>query len=174
MLVLLGRDGVMTDDLADTGTDPRAAGLLPCAGAAVRRLSDSGHRVVTVLEPRHPAMVGAPSALWRALEDRLRDALRSFGARLDQVLSPDMADGSLHGVIGAALRAHRVAAADAAVVSDSQPLLAAAAGAGCRRVLVRTGAGARLQAEGLPAHVLPVAVHADLGAAVDALVGRPP
>jgi D-glycero-D-manno-heptose 1,7-bisphosphate phosphatase len=173
MLVLLGRDGVITDDVADAGADPRAANLLPCAGAAVRRLNDSGHRVVVVLERRRPALADAPPALWRAVEDRLRDALRPFGARLDRVLPPDSADGNPHDVVGAALRAHRAAASEAIVVSDFLPLLEAAAAAGCRRVLVRTGAGARLQAGGLPAHILPVAVHRDLGAAVDALVGQP-
>lgn len=146
MLMLLGRDGVMTENLADAGTDPRRAGLLPCAGAAVRRLNESGHRVVVVLERRHPVLAGAPPTLWREIEDRLR----------------------------AALRAYRVAREDAVVVSDSLPLIAAAADAGCRRALVRTGAGACLQARGLPAHVLPVAVHDDLGAAVGALVGPPP
>lgn len=173
MLVLLGRDGVLTDDLADAGADPRAARLLPCAGAAVRRLNDFGHRVVVILERRHPAQVGAPAALWRAVEERLRDALRPFGARLDQVRLPDETDGNPHGAIGAALRAHRFAADRTVVVSDSLPMLAAAADAGCGRLLVRTGAGARLQAAGLPAHILPVAVHADLGAAAGALVGQP-
>jgi D-glycero-D-manno-heptose 1,7-bisphosphate phosphatase len=174
MLVLLGRDGVMTENLADAGTDPRRAGLLPCAGAAVRRLNESGHRVVVVLERRHPVLAGAPPTLWREIEDRLRDALRPDGARLDLVLRPDATGESPLNCVRAALRAYRVAREDAVVVSESLPLIAAAADAGCRRALVRTGAGACLQARGLPAHVLPVAVHDDLGAAVGALVGPPP
>ena len=48
--------------------------------------------------------------------------------------------------------------------------LQAAGAVGCRRILVRTGKGAATQARGIPADLLPVAVHADLAAAVAALL----
>ncbi|MGE5145590.1 MAG: HAD hydrolase-like protein, partial [Candidatus Eiseniibacteriota bacterium] len=61
-------------------------------------------------------------------------------------------------------------AAATPMIGDSLRDLEAAAAIGCRRVLVRTGKGSATQAAGLPAHVLPVAVHEDLWSAIDALL----
>jgi hypothetical protein len=51
----------------------------------------------------------------------------------------------------------------------------AAASIGCPRHLVRTGHGARTQAQGLPPETLPVAIHETLADAVEVLLskGRP-
>jgi D-glycero-D-manno-heptose 1,7-bisphosphate phosphatase len=68
----------------------------------------------------------------------------------------------------------RVAPERAIMIGDALRDLEAATAAGCRRILVRSGQGRATQAAGLPAHVLPVAVHEDLAAAVDALLEAAP
>ncbi|MND01769.1 D,D-heptose 1,7-bisphosphate phosphatase [compost metagenome] len=59
------------------------------------------------------------------------------------------------------------------MIGDAMRDLEAALRAGCKRVLVRTGQGRDTQAAGISEALLPVSVHADLAAAVDAfLAGR--
>jgi D-glycero-D-manno-heptose 1,7-bisphosphate phosphatase len=69
-----------------------------------------------------------------------------------------------------ALRQFGTAPHEAVMIGDDLRDLQAAAAAGCARILVRSGKGAATQAAGLPAEVLPVAVYADLPAAVEALL----
>jgi D-glycero-D-manno-heptose 1,7-bisphosphate phosphatase len=109
---------------------------------------------------------------------RLREALARDGARLDALFfCPDPPDRrSSHrkpapGMLRDALARFGVAAADAVMIGDDLRDLEAAAALGMPRRLVRTGHGARVQAEGIPPRVLPVAVDDDLAAAVDALLG---
>jgi D-glycero-D-manno-heptose 1,7-bisphosphate phosphatase len=70
-----------------------------------------------------------------------------------------------------AMQRFRVAGHDATMIGDSLRDLEAALAAGAARVLVRTGHGAATQAAGLPPGLLPVGVHEDLAAAVDAMLG---
>lgn len=72
------------------------------------------------------------------------------------------------GVLRMALARFGAAAADTPFVGDQVDDLKAAFHAGCQRVLVRTGLGAKTEAAGLPAYVAPVAIVDDLAAAVDA------
>ena len=55
---------------------------------------------------------------------------------------------------------------------DSLRDLQAATTAEIGRILVRTGQGARTQAQGVPPDVLPVSVYDNLAAAVDALLSN--
>lgn len=169
MLALLGREGVITTPPAGGGADPRAVLLLDGAAAAIRRLNQAGRTVIVLLERRHPGP--ADPGVWAEAEHRLRDALGRVGARVDRVVAPDRDGAGETGRLRAILDQHGATPADAVVVTDAPALLAAAAAAGCRRVLVRTGEGARTQAGGIAPALLPVAVHADLAAAVDALLG---
>jgi D-glycero-D-manno-heptose 1,7-bisphosphate phosphatase len=69
-----------------------------------------------------------------------------------------------------AMARYGVSPAETVFIGDSLRDMQAAAAAGCRRILVRTGQGASTQAAGLPAEVLPVEVANDLTAAVDRLL----
>src|SRR5690606_12846207 len=75
------------------------------------------------------------------------------------------------GLLRMALRRFGADAAETPMIGDGLRDLQAAKAVGCPRHLVRTGHGARTQAEGVPRELLPVAVHEDLAAAVDALLG---
>ena len=69
-----------------------------------------------------------------------------------------------------ALAIHGANAAETPFIGDQVDDLQAAFHAGCRRVLVETGRGRKTLAEGLPAYVAPVALHAVLAQAVRALL----
>ena len=72
---------------------------------------------------------------------------------------------------GRALAQFQAAPAETPMIGDNLRDLEAAAAVGCPRHLVRTGHGAKAQADGIPPAVLPVRVHDDLAAAVTALLG---
>jgi D-glycero-D-manno-heptose 1,7-bisphosphate phosphatase len=177
MLVLLRRDGVLVESGPDRDRDPRDIVLQPGAAEAVRRLNDGGHRVVLLADRSGPN--GAPwdASVLEPLHARLRDALKTAGARLDHIL---LRGGSVSagasaergaGALGEALRLYRSPPAEAVAITDILPDLEQAAALGCPRILVRTGAGARTQATGLPRSVLPLLVHEDLRTAVGSLLG---
>jgi D-glycero-D-manno-heptose 1,7-bisphosphate phosphatase len=69
-----------------------------------------------------------------------------------------------------ALGRYGVAAAHTPFVGDQLDDLKAAFHAGCPRVLVRTGLGAKTLAHGLPSYVEPVLLADDLWHAVDRLL----
>jgi D-glycero-D-manno-heptose 1,7-bisphosphate phosphatase len=119
-----------------------------------------------------------PAAALQQIHHRLRDELASAGARIDLLLACTDPPGrpSSHrkpapGMLRDAMRRFGITGHDAVMVGDSLRDLEAATAAGARRVLVRTGHGARTQADGIPAAVLPVSVYDDLVRAVDALLG---
>lgn len=177
-LVLLDRDGVLNADRPDSVKTPDELKMLPGAAAAVARLNAARLKVALV---SNQSVVGRGiigQEMLDRIQDRLRDALARDGARLDLVLlctdppwaaterrkpGPDM--------LREAIRRFSLSPGEAVMVGDSLTDLQAAARAGCARILVRTGKGAATQAAGVPADVLPVAVCADLAAAVERILG---
>jgi D-glycero-D-manno-heptose 1,7-bisphosphate phosphatase len=177
-LVLLDRDGVLNADRADYVKSPAELVMLQGAAAAVAQLNAAGLRVALCTNQSVVGRGIISAAMLDRIHDALRDHLARAGARLDAVFACTDAPGpfSTHrkpapGMLLDALRRFRVAPADAVMIGDSLRDLDAAASAGTARMLVRTGHGAATQAAGLPARVLPVGVHADLAAAVSALLG---
>jgi D-glycero-D-manno-heptose 1,7-bisphosphate phosphatase len=181
MLILLAGDGV----LISTGTDGLGSGrgvpeLRREAGESVRRLNDFGHRVAVLLDTAGPdGRPFDPDRLERRGAD-LREALLRWGARVDYMTGfepPDESqtnDARAAGSVRAILRRFGVPPDEAILIADELGPLMAAAAAGCRRILVRSGRGAVTQSRGLPGSILPVAVHSDIAAAVDAVLGREP
>ncbi|MGE0719892.1 MAG: D-glycero-alpha-D-manno-heptose-1,7-bisphosphate 7-phosphatase [Alphaproteobacteria bacterium] len=178
-LLLLDRDGVLNEDRPDSVRSPDALVMIPGAAAAVARVNAAGIPVAVVT---NQSVIGrgivSPELLER-IHDRVRDALHREGGRIDAwFVCPDAPDRATDrrkpgaGMLHEALRRFRVAPDDATMIGDAATDLEAARAAGCRRVLVRTGKGAATQARGIAPHLLPVAVHADLAAAVTALLAR--
>lgn len=177
MLVLIDRDGVLNADRPDHVGNPGELVMIPGAAAAVARLNAAGHQVAVCT---NQSCVGrgivSPEMLDR-IHARLRDELAREGGRIDLLLvctDPPWAAGPRRkpapGMLREAMTRFRASPGDTVFVGDALTDLQAAAAAGCRRVLVRTGKGAATQAKGLPAEVLPVAVHADLADAVEAIL----
>ena len=176
-LVLLDRDGVLNEDRPQSVRSPGDLVLLPRAAEAVTRLNQAAIRVAIVTNQSIVGQGIIDAAMLDRIHDRLRDELARAGARLDAILvAPDAPDAATArrkpggAMLREALDRFGAAAAETPMIGDALRDLEAATAVGCRRVLVRTGKGRATQAAGLPAHVLPVAVHEDLWSAVDALL----
>lgn len=180
-LVLLDRDGVLNADREDSVKTPGELVMLPGAGEAVARLNNAGRLVALI---SNQSVVGRgiiDMAMLARIQEKLTGELGRAGAKLDAVFyCTDVPHAAgprrkpAPGMLFEAMRQFRIAAEDTVMIGDQLSDLEAASAAGCRRILLRSGKGAATQAEGLPRHVLPVAVCEDLGAAVDRLLETRP
>lgn len=176
MLVLLDRDGVLNENRDDYVKSPGELVMLPGAAAAVARLNAAGHRVAVCTNQSAVGRGIISLAMLERIHDALREHLARAGARIDLLLActdPPWAASDRRkpgpGMLQEAMRQFRVAPHDTVMIGDDLVDLQAAARAGIRRILVRTGKGRKTQAAGIPPEVLPVAVHDDLAAAVASL-----
>lgn len=177
-LVLIDRDGVLNADRPDGVRSPGELRMIPRAGEAVARLNRAGVRVAVVTNQSVVGRGVIDAATLEHIHNRLRDELARSGARLDAIfVAPDDPERPTDrrkpgpGMLREALARFGEPAATTPMIGDALRDLEAAAAAGCPRVLVRTGKGSATQAAGIPDHVLPVAVHDDLMAAVEAYLG---
>jgi D-glycero-D-manno-heptose 1,7-bisphosphate phosphatase len=177
MLVLLDRDGVLNENRADYVKSPAELRAIPGAAEAVARLNAAGHRVVVCTQQSAVGKGIIDRAMLERIHAALAELLRSGGARLDGILAATEPPGDPSprlkprpGMLLEAMTRYGATPAETVFIGDSLRDLQAAAAAGCRRILVRTGNGAKTQAAGLPADVLPVEVANDLAAAVDRLL----
>jgi D-glycero-D-manno-heptose 1,7-bisphosphate phosphatase len=175
-LVLLDRDGVVVVNERINIKRPGQLKLLPGAAEAIGRLTAAGVKVaICTNQPEIGRGVMSREQLadvHAALEARLAE----HGGIVDFVLcgtgtAKDPWDKPGPGMLKAALARHGAVAAETPFVGDQLNDLRAAFHAGCRRVLVRTGLGAKTLAHGLPDYVQPVTVANDLAAAVDLFLG---
>ena len=178
-LVLLDRDGVLNEDRPDYVKNPGELVMLPGAAKAVARLNAAGFTIAICTNQAGIAKGIFDEAMLARIHAKLRDELAREGASLDAIFHCPDAHASPRrkpepGMLLDAIRQFRAEAAQTPFVGDNLRDLQAATKAGCPRHLVRTGHGAKIQAAGIPAEVLPVRVHADLAAAVDALLGTTP
>jgi D-glycero-D-manno-heptose 1,7-bisphosphate phosphatase len=180
-LILLDRDGVLNVDRPDSVKSPGELVLLPGAAEAVRRLNVAGRLVVVCTNQSVIGRGIIDEPMLARIHDKLTGELARAGARLDAILHCPDSPGRpgprrkpAPGMLFEAMDRFRVVPERAIMIGDALRDLEAAAAAGCRRILVRSGQGRATQAAGLPAHVLPVAVHEDLAAAVDALLEAAP
>jgi len=178
MLVLLDRDGVLNENRDDYVKTPAELVMLPGAGAAVARLNAAGHRVVVCTNQSAVGRGIVSTEMLGRIHETLRENLARDGARLDQILfcpDPPWAASDRRkpgpGMPREAMAMFRLGPAETVMIGDDLVDLQAAASAGVRRLLVRTGKGRKTLAAGIPPAVLPVGVHEDLGAAVAALLG---
>jgi len=178
MLILLDRDGVLAEEVPNYVKHPGELTLIPGAAAAVARLNRAGYRIAICT---NQSVVGrgiiGPDMLER-IHHHLRDELARAGGSIDAIFACTDAPWAATdrrkpkpGMLREALARFRADPAATPMVGDSLGDMQAALAAGCPRVLLRTGHGARTQAAGLPPELAPVAVHADLAAYVDALLG---
>ncbi|NWH08714.1 MAG: HAD-IIIA family hydrolase [Alphaproteobacteria bacterium] len=177
MLILLDRDGVLNEDRNPGVTSPGELVLLPGAPEAVARLNAAGHKVALITNQSVVGRGIIPPAMLETIHGHLREGLAAKGAHLDLILActdPPWAATERRkprpGMLREAMQHFRERPENAIMVGDALRDMEAAAEAGCRRILVRTGKGRATQASGLPAHVMPVAVYENLSEAADAIV----
>lgn len=174
-LVLLDRDGVLNEDRADYVKNPGELVMLPGAARAVARLNAAGFAVALCTNQAAVGKGIVDEAMLARIHDRLRAELARDGASLDAIFHcPDAHPSPRRkpepGMLFEALARFRADAGQTPFVGDNLRDLQAATKAGCPRHLVRTGHGAKIQAAGIPVEVLPVRVHDDLAAAIDAIL----
>ncbi|HXV22772.1 MAG TPA: HAD-IIIA family hydrolase [Alphaproteobacteria bacterium] len=177
-LVLVDRDGVLNEERLEGIRHPSELALIPGAAEGLRRLNRAGIPVALVTNQSAVGRGLMSLAELKAIQDRFEAALDAAGARLDLVLvahdAPERAGPRRKpapGMLLEALAWFAVAAEDAVMIGDDLRDLEAAAAAGCRRMLVRTGKGAKLAAAGIPQRLRPVQLCDSFAAAVDFLLG---
>jgi hypothetical protein len=148
--------------------DIRLDGALVSDAAADAVATLNGRSAVCVLVSAPPVAAEArvEQDMLRRLHERMRDGIAKRGGRLEAILTPEHL-GGLTPAIAGALKRFRAAAQQTPVLTENLASLEAAAALGCPRILLRTRAGRRVQAGGIPDELLPVGVHADLAAAVE-------
>lgn len=178
-LVLLDRDGVLNEDRPDYIKSPTEVVMIPGSAEAVARLNRAGVKVALCT---NQSAVGRGIIGLERLEQihaHIRTLLAREGARIDAIFFCPHAPWDrcgcrkpAAGLLSEALRRFGTDPADTPMIGDTLRDLQAAKALGCPRHLVRSGNGAKTQAEGVPHDVLPVAVHDNLAAAVSAILGE--
>ncbi len=174
---MLDRDGVLNEDRADYVKHPGELIMIAGAGAACATMNRAGIKIAVV---SNQSAVGrgiiSPEMLER-IHDKLRQEIFAHGGRIDLILTctdpPDRQSARrkpMPGMLREALAHFRMAREEAVMIGDQLSDLAAARAAGVTPILVRTGKGAQLQAQGLPQDILPVSVYDSLHAAVESLM----
>ena len=176
MLVLLDRDGVLNRDRPDYVKTPDELVMIEGSAAAVARLNRAGHRVAAVTNQSAVGRGLIDAAMLGRIHDRLRSHLAAAGAHLDALIEctdPPWAPSERRkpepGMLREALARFGAAAAETPMIGDSLRDLEAAAAAGCRRYLVRTGNVRKTEGR-VPRDLEPVRVFDDLGDTVDHLL----
>jgi D-glycero-D-manno-heptose 1,7-bisphosphate phosphatase len=176
-LVMLDRDGVLNEDRADYVKHPGELVMIAGAGEACAALNRAGVKIAVV---SNQSVVGRgiiPAEMLERIHDKLRQELFARGGRIDLLLTCCDAPGRdsprrkpQPGMLREALAHFRLPREEAVMIGDQLSDLTAARAAGVTPILVRTGKGAQLQAQGLPQDILPVSVYDSLHAAVEALL----
>jgi D-glycero-D-manno-heptose 1,7-bisphosphate phosphatase len=177
LLVILDRDGVLNADRSDYVLTPDQLAPLPGAARAVARLNAAGCRVAVATNQSAIGRGLLTVAGLDAIHARLMSMLSAAGGHIDRFyFAPDHPDAATPwrkpgpGMLLEAMAAEGVAPAETLFVGDQPSDAAAAAAAGVRFLLVRTGKGRATEAT-LPA-ASRLAVVDDLAAAVDLILGE--
>jgi D-glycero-D-manno-heptose 1,7-bisphosphate phosphatase len=169
-LVILDRDGVINEDSPDFVKS--AAEWIPLPGSleAIAALNRSGYTVAVASNQSGLARGYFDREALEAMHDKFRRLLDDAEGRVDRIeICPHGPDGGCDcrkpapGMIRRLIDHYGVDADSVVVVGDSLRDLEAAAAAGARPVLVRTGNGTTTEAE-LPATLRTTPVFDDLAA----------
>lgn len=175
-LVVLDRDGVINQDSRDFVKSAGEWLPYPGAAAAVARLARAGFTVAVATNQSGLARGLFDRRALSAMHRKLRRLVEAEGGRVDRiVVCPHGPDDGCRcrkpkpGLLERLARYYKVSLDGVPVVGDSLRDLQAAAAAGARPILVRTGNGRETE-ESLPPGLADVEVFDDLAAVVDALI----
>jgi D-glycero-D-manno-heptose 1,7-bisphosphate phosphatase len=177
-LILLDRDGVLNDETGGYIKSPADIRMIPGSARALARLNRAGFKVAVCTNQGVVGRGYIGADMLGRINEHLARQLAAEGGRWDAMfICSDHPDRPTRrrkpgpGMLEEALQMFQADPAATPMIGDNLRDLEAAAALGCPRHLVRTGHGAKAQAEGIPDRVLPVRVHDDLAAAVTALLG---
>lgn len=171
-LVLLDRDGVINEDLHPGVTRREEFRLLPRALDAIAALTRAGFCVAVITNQSVIAKGLTTVDVVDDIHDHLAALAEEAGGLIhrfyvcpDHPERPTPRRKPAPGMLLEALAEFGADAARTPFVGDDLRDMLAAHAAGCPRILVKTGKGARVLAEGLPEVFSPVMVTSDLWAA---------
>ena len=175
-LVILDRDGVINRESSAFVKTPAEWRPLPGSIAAIAALSQAGF-IVTIASNQSGLARGLfDRAALRAMHRKLRRLVAAAGGRVARIeVCPHGPDDGCAcrkpkpGLLFRIARRYNADLAGAPVIGDSLRDLEAAAAAGARPILVRTGNGRRTEAA-LPGALADTEIYDDLGAAAVALL----
>lgn len=175
-VVLLDRDGTITQEIGHDIVRPDDVHLIPGADVAVAHLNRAGIKVVICTNQEAVGRGEIGRTTLERINDRLRQKLAVAGAHIDAIY--ECCDDPAHptrrhkpgpGLLEEALRDFATDAARTPMIGDEIADIEAAAAVGCPRHLVRTGKGQQAERR-VPAGILPVRVHDDLFDAVTSML----
>ena len=152
--VVLDRDGVIIED-RDHLVEAELVELLPGAASAIRKLRDSGFGVVVATNQSVIGRGWLDEAGLGEIHARMEDFLRREGAELDGIfICPHIAEDGcacrkpVIGLMEQAARAHQFDPRESFVVGDKTSDIEFGKRAGATTILVRSGYGREVEAEG--------------------------
>jgi D-glycero-D-manno-heptose 1,7-bisphosphate phosphatase len=177
MLVLLDRDGVINEDGPEGVLKFEEFVFLPRAIEGIVRLTQAGFRIAVCTNQSAIGKGTTTHAIVRQVHGYMCAQVEKAGGKINEIYYASEApnDFSLWrkpapGMLLEAMRQFNVDAARTPFVGDMERDMQAAVAAGCPRILTRTGKGARLEAAGIPAELLPVTVTDDLFTAAELII----
>lgn len=166
-LVFLDRDGVV---IVNRATNIRSAAdimLIDGALEGIAKLNAGGFTVAICTNQPEVARGAMTDDQLRSVHSALLSRLKRGGAVVDRVFSCTSAckcprRKPAGGMLREALEYYGALPQQTPFVGDQVDDLKAAFHAGCRRILVRTGLGAKTRAAGIPDYLRPLSVHDSL------------
>lgn len=178
-LILLDRDGVLNEERKDFVKSPDELVILPGAPEAVARLTKAGYTTAVCTNQSGVGKGLMTEETLQEVHTHLASIIAAAGGRIAHffycIETPENATSYRKpgpGMLQEAMQMFGISPQATVMVGDSLRDMQAAAAAGCRRILVRTGNGQSTIEAGLPKEILPVAIYDDLLASAHALLGN--
>lgn len=178
-LVMLDRDGVINVDRPTSVKTWEEFIFLPSVENAIHILNQANIPVAIIT---NQAVVGRDElslAGLHAIHAQMQKNLAEKDAHIDHIffctdttIEPHYRRKPAPGMLLEALKYFDARPAYSYLIGDALRDLEAAYHAGCQRILVRTGKGAKTEKEGLPNFLKPVSIYDDLITAVEALLEK--
>jgi D-glycero-D-manno-heptose 1,7-bisphosphate phosphatase len=178
-LVLLDRDGVINADSPTGVLAFEEFKFLPRAIEAIVRLTQAGFTIAVCTNQAAIGRGKTTHEIVAQVHGFLREKVEEAGGKIDAIYyAPDHPDSPstrrkpAPGMLLEAMIDLGGAPARTPFVGDMVRDLQAGHAAGCPRILVRTGKGAKLERDGIPEYLQPVLVCDDLYDAADHIIAH--
>lgn len=176
-LVLLDRDGVINEDTPTGVLKFEEFIFLPRAIEAIVLLTKAGFDIAICTNQSAIGKGWTTHEIVHQVHEHLRAEVEKAGGRIGAIYyAPEAPDepSTLRkpapGMLLQGLKEFHAEAAHTPFVGDMLRDMNAAVNAGCPRILVRTGKGAKIEADGIPQKCQPVTVVDDLYAAAEYII----